>query len=244
MGRPSAQLRVAEDLRFLLDARHRRDELTVAVDGESTVGHIVESLGVPRTEIGAVRVDGLPVPLGTRPHGGEVIEVLPAARPQPILEPRFVLDVHLGALARRMRLLGLDTAYRNDAPDAVLLEQAAGERRTLLTQDRGLLRRRALRSGGYVRGSRPDGQLLDVVDRFDPPLAPWSRCLVCNGLLEPVTKRQVQHLLRDGTRRSYHDFSRCRACGRPYWRGAHAARLDAVVAMVLSHRDRAAEEGP
>ena len=104
----------------------------------------------------------------------------------------------------------------------------------MLTQDRGLLRRRALPAGAYVRGSRVDDQLLDVLDRFDPPLVPWSRCLTCNGVLEPVRKQQVAHLLEHGTRRSYDRFSRCPACGRIYWRGAHARRLETIVARAAT----------
>ena len=96
---------------------------------------------------------------------------------------RFVLDVHLGTLARRLRLVGVDTAYANDAGDDALVEQANASRRVLLTQDRGLLCRRKLWLGAYVRGARPDDQFADVLDRFAPPLAPWTRCPACNGHL-------------------------------------------------------------
>jgi uncharacterized protein with PIN domain len=236
MGGQTAHVRVAEPLRFLLPVRHRHGDVMVAADGVSSLGHVVESLGVPRTEIGELRVNGRPAPPHTRPRDGDVIDVDPVRRPQPITDPRFLLDVHLGALARRMRLLGLDTAYRNDADDGALVAQAAGQRRVLLTQDRGLLRRRALAAGAYVRGDRPDDQLLDVLDRFDLALTPWSRCLACNGILERVEKQQVQHLLEPGTRRSYTQFSRCQTCGRPYWRGAHAQRLGAIVASVTGGR--------
>jgi len=232
MGPETARVRVAASLRFLLPVRYRHGDVAVRVDGVSSVGHVVESLGVPRTEIGELRVGGRPLPPSARPCAEDVIDVLPVSRPQRITDPRFVLDVHLGTLARRMRLLGIDAAYRNDAADAELVAQAAAEQRVVLTQDRGLLRRRALTAGAYVRGSRPDDQLADVLERFDPPLAPWSRCLACNGALQPVAKQQVQHLLEHGTRRSYTQFSRCLACGRPYWRGAHAQRLDAIVATV------------
>ena len=156
---------VAPALRFLLSAANRGGEVTVPADGGSSPVHVVESLGVPRTEIGELRMHG------------DVIEVLPVPRPQRVARARFVLDVHLGALARRMRLLGLDTAYRNDATDPELVAQAIAEQRILLTQDRGLLRRRALPAGGYVHGSRP--------------------------------------------------------CDRVYWRGAHAGRLDAIVARAV-----------
>ena len=230
MSDQTARVRVATRLRFLLPARHRHGDIVVPVDGTASLTHVVEALGVPRTEIGALRVNGEDARPESRPRDGDVVEVLAAPRPQNVAEPRFVLDVHLGTLARRMRLLGIDAAYRNDATDDELVAQAAAEGRILLTQDRGLLRRRALPSGAYVRGDRPDDQLADVLDRFAPALCPWSRCPACNGTLEPVAKRQVEHLLPEGTRRSYTEFSRCAACGRPYWRGAHAERLEAIVA--------------
>jgi uncharacterized protein len=226
----TARVRVAEPLRFLLPARHRAGEVAVRVDADSTLLHVVESLGVPRTEIGPLHVGGRPAAPDARLRPGDMLDVAPVRRPQRVPEPRFVLDVHLGTLARQMRLLGLDTAYRNDASDPELVEQAEREGRVLLTQDRGLLRRRALTRGGYVRGSRADDQLVDVLDRYDPPLAPWSRCPACNGVLAPVAKHEVEHLLEPGTRRSYDAFVRCTACGRPYWRGAHTARLAAIVA--------------
>jgi uncharacterized protein with PIN domain len=236
MDQATARVRVAESLRFLLPSGNRDADLTVPVDGVSSLVHILESLGVPRTEIGEVRVAGRPSSVQSRPRPGDLIEVLPVRRPQRLGDPRFVLDVHLGALARRMRLLGIDSAYRNDATDPELVAQANAQRRVLLTQDRGLLRRRALTAGGYVRGSRPDEQLVDVLDRFAPPLAPWTRCPVCNTILEPVPKHEIAHLLRPGTRRSYEEFSRCPGCGRVYWRGAHAERIDAIVAQVMDRR--------
>jgi uncharacterized protein with PIN domain len=230
MDEARAVVRVAEPLRFLLPPGRRDGDLTVPVDGVSSLVHVVESLGIPRTEIGELRVAGRPTAPAARPRPGDLIEVLPVRRPQRLSDPRFVLDVHLGALARRMRLLGIDTAYRNDATDPELVAEAGTQGRVLLTQDRGLLRRRAVTAGGYVRGSRPDEQLLDVLERFDPPLAPWTRCPVCNTVLEPVPKHEIEHLLQPGTRRSYEQFSRCPGCGRLYWSGAHAERLDAIVA--------------
>jgi uncharacterized protein with PIN domain len=201
-------------------------------DGTSSLGHLVESLGVPLPEVGELRIGPRRAAAADRVPPGQPVTVTAVARPQPLPPgpPRFVLDVHLGTLARRMRLLGLDTRYANAASDDALLQIAAAENRVLLTQDRGLLRRRALRLGAYVRGAHPDQQLHDVLDRFAPPLAPWTRCPACNGLLVPVTKDQVRHLLQPGTQRSYQVFARCPSCGRPYWRGAHSPRLAAVVA--------------
>ncbi len=168
------------------------------------------------------------------------MDVGPVARPQLVPAARFILDVHLGALARRLRLAGIDAAHPGDLDDTALIEQANAGRRVLLTQDRGLLRRRALWLGGYVYGAHPDAQLADVLGRFAPPLAPWTRCTACNGLLCPVPKAEVAPLLQPGTRRTYQAFSRCQACGQVYWRGAHSARLQALIAAA----HRAAHTGP
>jgi uncharacterized protein len=230
----TALVRVPAELRFLLAPRHRDGEVRVALDGTSSLVHVVESLGVPRTEVGSLTVSGVEVEPAYRPVDGDVVDVHPVRRPQPVPASRYLLDVHLGALARRMRLLGLDTAYRNDADDAELVDEAEAQQRVLLTRDRGLLRRRALTAGAYVRGDQADDQLADVLDRFDPDLAPWTRCLGCNGELEPVPVEQVAHLLEPGTLRTYDDFSRCRGCGRAYWRGAHARRLAAVIDRATS----------
>lgn len=239
-------VRVAPPLFVLLTSRHRRaaqaGTLRVDHDGTSTLGHVVESLGVPLTEVGQLRVDGRPVPPAHRPRSGAVVDVAPVTRPQPLAGPqRFLLDVHLGALARRLRLLGIDAAYRNDTGDDALVEWADAEQRVLLSQDRGLLRRRAVRRGAFVYGARPDVQLRDVVQRFAPDIAPWTRCTACNGELAAVAKAAVADLLPPGTRRTYDEFARCRECGRLYWRGAHARRLEALVAAA---EDAAAPPGP
>jgi uncharacterized protein len=230
VGRQAAQLSVAAELRLFLQPPHRTGPVRVDCDGVSSLGHVVQSLGVPLTEVGRLAVHGHPVPPRYRPSGGDVVDVAAVARPQPVPVHRFLLDVHLGALALRLRLAGIDTAYANHATDDALLAQANTERRILLTQDRALLQRRALWLGGYVYGARPDDQLTDVLGRFTPPLAPWSRCPACNGLLSPIPKTQVEPLLQPGTRRTYQAFSRCGSCGQLYWRGAHAKRLEALIA--------------
>jgi uncharacterized protein len=238
----SVRLRLSGELWLFVAPRHRLEQVEIHHDGTATLGHLVEALGVPLTEVGALLAGSVTVSPTHRPPAGVAVEVLPVRRPQqvPGWSERFLLDVHLGTLARRLRLLGIDTAYRNDVDDDALVEQAQCQRRLLLTQDRGLLRRRALWAGAYVRGARPTDQLIDVLERFAPALAPFTRCTTCNGEAEPVLKHEVAHKLRPGTRRCYQAYARCRCCGQVYWRGAHGRRLDAIVKMARSVRDRAA----
>jgi uncharacterized protein with PIN domain len=220
---------VGPELALFLRRDRRGGSVPVTCDGVSTLGHVVESLGVPLTEVGALVVNGMPVRPAYRPQDGDAADVLAMPRPQRIDAPTFLLDVHLGTVARWLRLVGVDAAYDRDAVDDDLIEQANGERRVLLTQDRGLLRRHTLWLGAYVRGTRPDDQFADVLSRFAPPLAPWTRCTACNGLLVPAAKADVAPQLEPGTRRTYESFSRCGSCGRVYWRGAHSRRLEAKV---------------
>ncbi|MFD0775230.1 Mut7-C RNAse domain-containing protein [Streptomonospora algeriensis] len=229
--RPDVHLRFSPDLRLFLSARTRGAELRVDHDSTATLGHMVQSAGVPLTEVGTLLAGGRSVGSDHRPAPGETADVLPITRPQrlPFSPPRFLLDVHLGALARRLRLMGVDTAYSNDLDDGTLVAMANEQRRALLTQDRRLLHRRALEAGAFVHGRYPDEQMCDVLDRFAPPLAPWSRCGACNGLLVPTAKENVDHLLEPGTRRTQNAFTRCRGCGRVYWPGAHHPRLAAIV---------------
>lgn len=228
---PGLRLQVAPELRFLLPPVRRRASVEVEAGETDTIGHVVQSAGIPLTEVGTLHLDGRTVADTDRVTDG-ILRIDPVARPQPTptSPPRFLLDVHLGGLARHLRILGLDAAYDPAADDPELAERAAGEQRVLLTQDRGLLRRRAVVAGALVRGAGTAAQLDDVLDRFAPPLAPWTRCATCSGLLQPVPREEVLAELQPGTRRSYQDFSRCPRCGRVYWRGAHARRLEQMVA--------------
>ena len=244
MDRGEAELAADPDLALFLRPRHRVGPVGVPCDGVSTLGHVVESIGVPLTEVGSLVVNDQQATPAYRPQGGDKVRVHGITRPQRISPARFILDVHLGTVARRLRLAGIDTAYSTDADDDALIEQANLEHRVLLTQDRGILRRRALVTGAYVRGDRPDSQLGDVLDRFAPPLAPWTRCTTCNGLLAGAAKADVESQLQPGTRRNYSAFARCQECGQVYWRGAHSERLAAIVDFAMrTVAERSAQGG-
>jgi uncharacterized protein with PIN domain len=227
----TVRLRIPPALRFLLPRRNRDSgELDLRHDPTVTVGHLVQSAGVPLTEVGDLLVAEVSVSRRSRLREQDQLDVVVRARPQPLVGPAlFLLDVHLGALTRRLRLLGVDAAYDNDADDDHLVEQAGREDRVLLSRDRGLLMRRGLRRAAFVRGQHPDAQLADFIERFRPPLQPWSLCLACGGTLSPVSKAQVANQLEPGTLRTQHRFSLCGSCGHVYWHGAHDAKLQQVV---------------
>lgn len=234
---PRIHVGVPAELHLFVGVERRRAEATeVRTDGTSSLGHVVESLGIPLTEVGGLSVDGREARASHVPAAGETVRVRAVARPQAVAGAplRFLLDVHLGTLARRLRLLGVDAAYESeDIGDPALAALSASDRRVMLTRDRGLLRRRELWAGAYVYSDRPEEQLRDVLQRFAPALAPWTRCVACNGPLIAADKESVRDRLEGGTRRSYDVFAACTSCERVYWRGAHHAHLEAVVAQAM-----------
>jgi uncharacterized protein with PIN domain len=236
---PEIHVEFAPELHVFVPRARRDGTVLAATDGAAGLGHVVESLGVPLTEVGALLVDGREVPVSHVPAAGESVTVRAVARPQrvPGAPLRFLLDVHLGTLARRLRLLGVDTAYEStDIGDPALAARSAAEQRVMLSRDRGLLRRRELWAGAFVYSTRPEEQLRDVLDRFEPELLPWTRCTACNGVLCKASKEEVADQLEQGTHRSYDVFARCGACGRAYWKGAHHEQLEAIVERALALR--------
>jgi uncharacterized protein with PIN domain len=245
VAHPEIQISFDPELHLFVASARRAGVSGATVDGSSTLGHVVESLGVPLTEVGALLVDGRPAEVSLVPAGGESVEVRVVTRPQPVDGPlRFLLDIHLGSLVRRLRLLGIDAAYENpDVGDAALAARSAAERRVLLSRDRGLLHRRELFAGAYVYSSRTEDQLADVLSRFAPELAPWTRCTACNGLLRDVDKEAMLGQVPDGTARTVDVFAQCADCGQAFWRGAHHARLQAIVDESMRTYGAAASRG-
>lgn len=210
--------------------------------GHQTVKDVLEAMGVPHTEVDLIVVNGSAQGFGHRPDAGARIAAYPAfealdigatarLRPVPLRDPRLVVDVNLGRLARLLRLLGFDVWWSNDADDQTLAEISGEEKRILLTRDRGLLKRRAITRGLFVRSADPEEQALEVLRRLDlrQRLAPLTRCMRCNGALAAVDKDEVADRLEPLTRRYYDDFSRCTQCGRIYWPGSHYAKLTRLV---------------
>jgi uncharacterized protein len=147
-----------------------------------------------------------------------------------------VVDVHLGKLARYLRLLGFDTLWRNDFGDQEIISLARDQRRIILTRDRGILKDGRVTHGYWPRAKDPMTQMEEVVRSLDlgAQLDPYSRCLECNGLLRAISRTQAAGAVPLQVLLVYRDFSRCEACGRTYWSGSHRGQLDIVVARAMA----------
>jgi hypothetical protein len=207
-----------------------------------SVKDLIESCGVPHTEVELIVVNGVSVDFSCLARAGDRIAVYPVfegvdvtpvlrVRPAPLRDPRFVLDVHLGKLAAYMRMLGFDTLYRNCFGDAELAHLSATAQRTLLTRDRGLLKHGEVTHGYWLRQTDSRRQLAEIVQRFDLArmLRPFTRCMACNGVLQIVAKEQVCHRLPPRVAEVHTEFKQCPECLRVYWRGSHYRRMQAWI---------------
>ncbi len=223
-----ARFRFHGDLNDFLPRARRGRWLEYEFSDRPSLKHAIETFGVPHPEIG--EPEDLSPPL----RDGDAIEV----RPRHYAAPpdggwRFVLDCHLGRLAKYLRILGFDTLYDPSADDQRLAGEAASGR-FLLTRDRSLLMRRQVGRGALVRCDEPRQQLLWLAGKLGlwPHAAPLRRCLRCNAPLEPVAKEAVWERIPPKTRLWCRDFVLCPGCGQLYWPGSHYDRMQAWIRSV------------
>lgn len=216
-------------------------DFDIEVDRSRSVKDAIESAGVPHTEVDLILVDGVSVGFGHLLAGGERVAVYPVfesldvsplvrLRPRALRDPRFVADVHLGKLARHLRMAGFDTLWSNDRDDERIVRESVADRRTILTRDKAMLRRREVERGYFVRATQSEAQLAEVVRalQLEGLVAPFTRCRECNAPLEPVDKAEVLDRLPEKVRGCYETFKGCPGCGRIYWEGTHFARMRGI----------------
>src|SRR2546430_11746997 len=240
--RTSAEFRFYEELNDFLPEERRKHAFPIEIDRARSVKDAIKSAGVPHPEVDLIVVDGVSVDFAHVLRGGERVAFYPmferiditrvlGIRAMPLRDPRFVGDGHLGKLARHLRMAGFDTLWSNDWDDDRIIRLAAAEKRTILTRDKGLLRRGEVERGYFVRATESEAQLAEVVRalQLEPLIAPFTRCRECNVPLEDVAREAVIDRLPEMVRGLYERFKRCPGCERVYWEGTHFARMKRII---------------
>lgn len=147
---------------------------------------------------------------------------------------KFIADVHLGKLARWLRMLGFDTAYKNDYSQSQLIQISKEEERVLLSRNTSLSANKEIENF-VITHENPSRQLISVIEHFDlkSQLQLFSRCLVCNGILEPVSKESILNSLQKNTAQYFDKFWQCNCCKRIYWKGSHYGRMLQTIERIL-----------
>lgn len=233
------------DLSSLL-RRQWRDNKRVAIPVEraASIKDVVESFGLPHTEVGRLQVDDVEIDFNHLIARPCRIDIWPVTIPWSVLEPsvlrpeplpqiHFLVDANVSKLARLLRMAGFDATTNLHLEDDELAVYAKKERRILLSKDRGLLMRRNVVFGRIIRAIEPLAQFKEIINllALHSQMHPFSRCLLCNCPLKPVAKKQINHLLEPLTRRYYNDFSQCPDCEKLYWPGSHVLKMLPLLTM-------------
>lgn len=237
-----------QELNDFLPYLKRGNPIRIEQRSPRSIKDLIESLGIPHTEVGQVKTNGMSVNITEVIREQVRIEVYPFSIPDSgsevglhKTEIRFVGDVHLGSLVRKLRLLGLDTEYSNKWTDLELASISAKEDRFLLTRDRHLLMRKIIRQGLFIRNADPEKQISEVVNRLGLKgvCKPFSRCLVCNGILTTANdykelSEQTRVKIPPGVRAWCRFYSLCQVCGKVYWPGSHFKKLRVLADTYLA----------
>ncbi len=256
MPRHEVTVRFYAELNDLLPARHRGKRVHVyRFFTTGTVRDAIESFDVPHTQVDLVLVNDEPAGFDRALHDGDRMAVYPVfesidissvtrLRPEPLRQTAFVLDVHLGRLARLLRTAGLDTFYRNDFHDDEIIRTAILEKRIILTRDKGILKHKVVTHGYWLHATDPEEQFVEVVRRFDlaERLRPFTRCTWCNEPLITVEKEKVLHRLEKKTREHFDHFMQCPVCRRIYWQGCHYERMRDRLIRLISRAQNGRKE--
>ncbi len=231
---------------FLSPIRKQRN-FPLLVKTPVTVREVIESLGIPLSEIDLILVNSEPETFEKRLYEYDHVSLYPAFENinidsvSKIRKPRarsfsFILDAHLGKLAKYLRMLGFDTLYRNDYGDREILEIASDENRIILSRDKLLLKVNKKAQGYFVRATEKHEQLIEIVKKFDlcKQFRSFTRCMTCNGLLVKKDKSEITDKIDKDTARIFSEFFYCENCDKVFWKGSHFERMEKFILSILT----------
>jgi uncharacterized protein len=236
-----AEFRFYEELNDFLPEEKKKKQFPYYFSGKPALKDAIEALGIPPTEVDLIMVNGESVPFTRSLMESDRVSVFPVfesldisglslLREKPLRGvPRFVLDVHLGRLAKYMRMLGFDALYENTYSDDDIVEIVRHDpKRIVLTSERRLLNRSIITHGYCVRSREWRKQLEEVMRRCNllSHVAPFSLCLTCNGRVIPVKKDEISGCVPLHISETFREFTICSRCGKVYWRGSHYSRME------------------
>lgn len=237
------------ELNDFLPEKQKYKQFQYGLKTPITVGEAIESLGIPFSEIDLILVNSQTVSLGHQLQENDYVSVYPTfetldisslkdAHKPPLRVTRFILDAHLGKLAKYLRMLGFDTLFRNDFEDSEIIEISVREKRIILTRDKHLLNSKKVSHGYYVRSTEKHKQLREVVQKFDlcSQFKSFSRCMTCNAELIPKKKHEIENQVPPDVAEVFKEFYYCASCMKVYWKGSHFKRMESLIRDLTSEK--------
>ena len=239
-------IRFYEELNDFLTQEKRKKRFIHKFIDRTSVKDFIESLGVPHTEVDMILVNGKSVSFDYLINDKDDISVYPVfesfniadvqhLRAQPLREPKFICDIHLGKLAKKLRMLGIDTLYFNVISNLEIVNISSNERRAILTRNFELLKIKAVTHGYYIRNSDPIKQTGEVIKRFhlEKTLQHFSRCLECNTLLAAVSKEIIIGRIPQKVKESQSEYFVCEKCNKIFWKGTHYLNMLGKLKIIM-----------
>ncbi len=231
-------IRFYEELNDFLPTEKRKKDFVYHFTGNPSIKDVIEAIGVPHPEVDLILVNGLSLDFQYNIQSCDRVSVYPVfelidispinhLRPEPLRNPIFILDVNLGKLAAKLRMLGFDSLYQNNFEDEIIVNIAADENRIILTRDQGLLKNSMVTRGYWIRNTNPKKQIKEVIRKFDlySRINPFSICMVCNGKIWQVDKNDIIDSIPVKVKRYFEEFYQCSGCKKIYWKGSHYIKM-------------------
>lgn len=226
--------RFYEELNHYLPENLRKVWIESVVHKGTTVGEKIQSFGISLDEVDLVLINQQSRGFDYLLKDGDRVSVYPQfellnvseitkVRDTALRKPKFICDVHLGKLCKYLRMLGWDTHYSNLYTPEDIIRLAREENRIILSRNVLFARHKDVRHFWWVRSAEPLEQIKDLIIRLDlsGQAEPFTRCLNCNGLLEPIEKSKIASRLKSHTAQYYDEFFHCITCDQVYWKGSH-----------------------
>jgi len=235
---PKATLILKGSLGDFLDLSVKETFVELKFELHPAIKDLIEAKGVPHTAIFKLTVNGQQQSLDYNVKAGDLITALPFESVEALefdsiyTQPTtFIVDVHLAKLAKTLRLLGFNTAFDKNWDDKDIIRISNQEHRMILTRDIELLKNGDTQFGYWVRSQDPDQQIRELLQRFllSDQLAPFTRCMKCNGLLAEVPISKVKEKVPPKVKQWCSQFFQCQDCKQVYWKGSHYEKLQQKV---------------
>jgi len=147
----------------------------------------------------------------------------------------FLVDAMLGNIAKKLRLLGLDSEYSSNIEDSKLIEKAKNENRTIISRDRHLINRAKKNDvlSIYVSKKNEIDQILEIFEttnlQLDGISGDTARCSKCNSTTSKISKLKIGNKIPQEVLEYNDQFWKCDKCNQIYWEGTHIKNLQEFV---------------
>jgi uncharacterized protein with PIN domain len=240
-------IRFYEELNDFLPKEKRKKDFEYTFTGNPSIKDVIEAIGVPHPEVDLILVNGKSVDFQYHILPDDRISVYPVfelidispiyrLRPEPLRNPIFILDVNLGKLAAKLRMLGFNSLYQNNFKIDDIINIAAAENRIILTRDQGLLKNNKVTRGYWVRNTNPEKQTVEVIKKFDllSKIKPFSICMVCNDKIKHVEKEEIIEAIPEKVKEYFDEYYRCCGCANIYWKGSHYIKMQREIESLIN----------